>query len=47
MSYLNDLLFIKQSAKSTKPMGNREEKDVVKYFKDDTKDKIIYKNIVY
>jgi len=47
MSYLNDLLFIKQSAKSTKPIGNREEKDVVKYFKDDTKDKIIYKNIVY
>tara|TARA_B110000971_G_scaffold219637_1_gene261228 strand:+ start:3433 stop:4722 length:1290 start_codon:yes stop_codon:yes gene_type:complete len=47
LSYLNDLLFIKQSAKPVKT----EEKDVVKYFKDDIKDKIkdkiIYKNIVY
>lgn len=43
MSYLNDLLLIKQSAKSTK----LSEKNVVNYFKEEPKDKIIYKNIVY
>ena len=42
MSYLNDLMFIKQKAKSVK-----QPQDVVKYFKPDKEDKIIYKNIVY
>jgi len=46
LSYLNDLLFIKQSAKST-PISKDIPKDVIKYFKEDETDKIIYKNIIY
>ena len=42
LSYLNDLLFIKQAPKPVK-----KPQDVIKYFKPDKDDKIIYKNIVY